>query len=35
LNHWNGAAPCFEQEEVVLDVDATEIEAEKQEAAWT
>jgi hypothetical protein len=26
---------CFEQEEVVLDVDATEIEAEKQEAAWT
>jgi len=26
---------CFQQEEVVLDVDATEIEAEKQEAAWT
>jgi hypothetical protein len=28
-------ASCFEQEEVILDVDATEIEAEKQEAAWT
>jgi len=26
---------CFEQEEVTLDVDATEIETEKQEAAWT
>jgi hypothetical protein len=30
-------APCLEQasEEVILDVDATEIEAEKQEAEWT
>jgi len=28
-------ASCFEPEEVILDVDATEIEAEKQEAAWT
>lgn len=30
-------APCLEQEseELILDVDATEIEAEKQEAAWT
>jgi len=28
-------APCLEREEVILDVDATEIEAEKQEAAWT
>jgi hypothetical protein len=26
---------CFAQEEVILDVDATQIEAEKQEAAWT
>jgi hypothetical protein len=29
------AASCLQQEEVILDVDATEIEAEKQEAAWT
>ena len=28
-------APCLEAEEVILDVDATEIEAEKQEAQWT
>jgi hypothetical protein len=28
-------ACCLEAEEVILDVDATEIEAEKQEAAWT
>ena len=28
-------APCFEGEEVILDVDATEIEAEKQDAQWT
>ena len=28
-------APCLEGEEVILDVDATEIEAEKQEAQWT
>ncbi len=28
-------ASCFEQEEVILDVDATQIEAEKQDAAWT
>jgi hypothetical protein len=28
-------APCLPSEEVILDVDATEIEAEKQEAAWT
>jgi hypothetical protein len=26
---------CLEQEELILDVDATEIQAEKQEAAWT
>jgi hypothetical protein len=31
----NLVAPCFEQEEVILDVDATEMEVEKQEAAWT
>ena len=28
-------APCLRGEEVILDVDATEIEAEKQEAQWT
>jgi hypothetical protein len=28
-------APCFEVEEAILDVDATEIEAEKQDAQWT
>jgi hypothetical protein len=28
-------APCLEAEEVTLDVDATEFEAEKQEAQWT
>ena len=28
-------APCWEAEEVILDVDATEIEAEKQDAQWT
>jgi hypothetical protein len=27
--------PCLEAEEVILDVDATEIEAEKQDAQWT
>jgi len=29
------AEPCLEGEEVILDVDATEIEAEKQDAQWT
>lgn len=28
-------APCLQAEEVILDVDATEIEAEKQDAQWT
>lgn len=28
-------APWWLSEEVILDVDATEIEAEKPEAAWT
>lgn len=28
-------APCGEAEEVILDVDATEIETEKQDAQWT
>lgn len=28
-------APCLEGEEVILDVDATEIAAEKQDAQWT
>jgi hypothetical protein len=27
--------PCLEAEEVILDVDTTEIEAEKQDAQWT
>jgi hypothetical protein len=27
--------PCIEAEEMILDVDATEIEAEKQDAQWT